>query len=82
MRWELDTNSYDVIPFKGFEAQFLDSRVTGGERLKYDRDQPTDIEIKYYNVYKPTLKTMAPKFYIVPQAWKEVLERLKKMELK
>ena len=76
LEWELDTSKYDLIPFKGFEAQFIESRLTGQERLKYDREKPTEIEIKYFNVYKPKVTIEAPKYYIIPQGWTEVIERL------
>lgn len=74
--WELDTTSYRMIPFKGYEAVFPESEVHGQARLKYDRKQPFTKEIKYFDTYKPTKIVEAPLAYIIPQAWHEVIDRL------
>lgn len=81
LQWELDSSQYETIPFKGYKAEFIKSRLSGQERLKYDRDSPTETSIRYYNTYKPKVKVKAPLAYVIPQAWKEVIERLKENEV-
>lgn len=77
LNWELDTTSFRKIPFNGFAATYEKSKVTSADRLKYDRSQPQTINIKYYDTYQATETAAAPAFYVVPQAWREVVDRLK-----
>jgi len=76
LNWSLDTTYFDLIPFNGFEAEYPESEVTGEKRLKYNQQRPFTRKVKYFNKYKVTKEVEAPKFYIVSQAWKEVIERL------
>lgn len=74
--WELDTTSYRMIPFKGYEAVFPKSEVHGQARLKYDREQAFTKQIKYFDTYKASKTVEAPLAYLIPQAWHEVIDRL------
>ncbi|MDA3954885.1 MAG: hypothetical protein PF485_14655 [Bacteroidales bacterium] len=80
----LDTTKYNYIEFKGYEAGMLKSTVTGVERYGYDLTKPYTQEIKYYDYYKPTLIIKKPAYYVIPQAWNEIIERFKlnKIEMK
>ncbi|MBX7095576.1 MAG: hypothetical protein K1X56_12720 [Flavobacteriales bacterium] len=77
MNYELDTNRQEQIPFLGYEAVFEPSKISGETRLRYDRNKPYKKNIPYYNHYQSTLKKTVPKAYIIPFAWKEVIDRLK-----
>jgi hypothetical protein len=46
------------------------------QRLSYDRSKPWEKDIAYYNSFVPAATVRAPKGYIVPQAWREAIERL------
>ena len=75
--YELDTIKYQMIEFHGYEVdRHQISKVTGLPRLGYDREKPFTAKIRYYDTYKPTLWVGVPDYYVVPQAWKPVLERL------
>lgn len=75
--YELDTTRYQMIEFHGYEVDRQQiSKVTGLPRLGYDKDRPFTANIRYYDTYKPTQWIDIPKYYVVPQAWKPVLERL------
>lgn len=76
VQWVLDENQRDSIRFKGYEAKYKKSEVSGFDRLYYDRSLPYDKEIPFWNVFKPTLNIRIPEFYILPQAYREVRERL------
>ncbi|MCH2197972.1 MAG: hypothetical protein MK081_04270 [Flavobacteriales bacterium] len=76
LSWELDTTSFRTIPFKGFKAEYIESEVTGGERLRYNRSKPQTISIPYYDTYTATNVVEVPRSYIVPQAWGGVIQRL------
>ena len=76
LRWELDTTSYRMIPFKGFEAEYPKSEISGQPRLKYNQKKPFIKEIKYFDKYNVTKSVRAPEYYVIPQAWDEVINRL------
>lgn len=76
INWELDTNRYDMINFKGYEAEHPKSEVTGLPRLKYNHEKPWEKEIRYYNRYVVTDSVKRPEYYVIPQAWKKVVARL------
>jgi hypothetical protein len=67
----------DSILFRGFEARYLFSRVHKGQRLYYDRTKPFVKNVPFYNTFKVKSAIKRPRAYVVPQAWKEVLERLR-----
>lgn len=75
--WEIDTTRYRILNFKGYESSLEKSKVSGLDRMKYDRSKPYTKEVKYYDAFKPSLEINAPKAYLVPMAYREVLERLK-----
>ena len=84
LNWTLDLTKVDTILFKGYEAKYKPSDISGLERLYYDRNAPYTKPISYHNHYNPNLTITRPDVYIVPQsAWK-VIERLKnnKVEMK
>ncbi|MGM0932284.1 MAG: M14 family metallopeptidase [Bacteroidota bacterium] len=62
--------------FKGFEAETVTSEVTGGQRLKYDRDKPFTKEIDYYDNFIAEDRIEIPRAYIIPQGWWNVTELL------
>ncbi|MFD2514866.1 M14 family metallopeptidase, partial [Pontibacter locisalis] len=75
--WKLDTTQVEQVPFLGFAAKYKPSEVSGQERLYYDRKAPYSTTINYYNEFKPTTTVQKPVAYIIPFAWREVIERLK-----
>jgi hypothetical protein len=80
--WKLDTTHYEMIQFMGYETEYYKSNVTGLETFRYNRDKPWTKKIKYYNKYSPVVAVNKPSHYILPQAWKEVHERLEKNGVK
>jgi hypothetical protein len=77
LTYALDTTRFQMIDFDGFETERQQiSPVTGLPRLGYNRNRPFSASIKYYDTYAPSEWTDIPGFYVVPQAWKPVLERL------
>lgn len=73
INWELDTTQFDTIPFKGYAATYKKSAVTGNNRLFYDRSQPWEKYIRYYNRYRTTDSVSVPTYYVIPQAWRKVV---------
>ena len=76
IRWELDESNVDKFKFKGYEAAYKPSEVTGEKRLYYDSTTPFEKDIAFYNTYKPSLTVTKPKAYVIPQCYPKVLELL------
>lgn len=74
--WKIDSSKYDMITFHGYEAGSKPSQLTGEPLLYYDRSKPYTKEIKYFNHFDTALTVNAPKYYIIPQAWKQAIKRL------
>jgi hypothetical protein len=81
-KWELDTLKYELINFKGYHAEYKNSNIGEGKRLFYDRTKPVDIKIKYYNRYLAKDSLKIPQYYLVPQAYEDVINRLKNSGVK
>ena len=77
LNWTLDFNQSDQIKFKGYEAKRKPSAISGKPRLYYDHDAPFEKEIPFFNYYKTTEQVEKPLAYIIPQAYTEVIDRLK-----
>lgn len=74
--WEVDRSVADSIPFRGYTAIDQPSDVTGEPRLAYDRDQPWERQVAFYDTYIPTHEVTRPAAYVIPQAWTAVIDRL------
>jgi hypothetical protein len=77
LNWALDTTKYTTLSFNGYEAGYKTSTITGLQRLYYDKTKPYTRPIRFYNEYKPAVEVQKPPYYVLPQAWKEVLQRLR-----
>ncbi len=77
LNWELDFDVEDQLLFKGYVSKTKKSKVTGLDRMYYDRSDPFEKMIPFYNTYKSTLTIEKPKSYIIPQAYKDIIEKLK-----
>lgn len=76
MNFELDTTVKSSFKFKGYEALIEPALVGNGDRLRYDRNSPYTKDIPYYRNFQAQVEIDIPQFYIVPQAWDEVIQRL------
>nr|GEU28147.1 hypothetical protein [Tanacetum cinerariifolium] len=77
VNWKLDDSNPSTFRFKGYAAKRTASLLGDYLRLSYDRSAPWEKDIAYYNSFVPAATVRAPKGYIVPQAWREAVERLK-----
>ncbi|MBQ4820467.1 M14 family metallopeptidase [Aquimarina sp. MMG016] len=76
VNWEVDTTQVTKFKFKGYEGEYVDSKVTGAKRLKYDQNKPYTEEVSYQNYFTPTTEVTIPQAYIIPQGWWNVIELL------
>jgi hypothetical protein len=77
LSWTLDTTRKETIAFKGFESGYKPSEVSGLPRLYYDRTKPYEKTIPYFPHYKATQSVARPAYYVIPQAYSAVIDRLK-----
>lgn len=74
--WQIDTTQHRTITFKGYEAGYKPSEISGEQRLYYDRNKPYEKQVPHYNTYKPSQTVDVPKAYLVLQGWHKVIEKL------
>ena len=76
LEFRLDTTRQEKIKFQGYEAKTKASEFGSGSRLYYDHQNSWLKEIPFYNKYVASKLVNVPSYYIIPQAWDEVIERL------
>ncbi len=74
--WQADYSRSSKFFFKGFKAVQRPSKLGNYQRLAYDRTQPWEADIAYFNYFNPSVEIKTPQAYLIPQAWREVIERL------
>lgn len=77
LNWKLDSSKVSYIEFKGYEASYKKSEVSGINRLYYDKKKPFVRTVKHFDSYKTTQSVTKPIAYIIPHAWAEVIDRLR-----
>lgn len=77
IEWQLDSTRVSHIDFKGFEGSYKPSKVSGKDRLYYDRGKPFTRKIPFYGHYKPSKSVTIPKYYLIPQSQWQVIDLLK-----
>jgi len=80
--WKIDSSKTSTLNFKGYEGEMIPSKITGSNRLKYNRDKPFTKEVTYYNYYEPSNSITIPEKYIIPNGWWNVIELLKLNKIK
>ncbi|WP_422859267.1 M14 family metallopeptidase [Flagellimonas sp. S174] len=73
--WQVDTTQTSTLQFKGYEAEVIDSEVTGLTRLKYHKDRPFTKEVTYQNSFYPQDTVPIPAAYLVKKGHQKVLDR-------
>ena len=76
IHWAMDEAKPSTFRFKGYAAKYSPSELGHYTRLSYDRNEPWEKDIAYFNSFPADITIAAPRAYIVPQAWREVIERL------
>lgn len=77
INWARDESRADSIFFSGYTMEKSISPVTGMERIHYNIGKPYVKKIPYYNVFKPSVTIKIPEVYLIPAAYKEIIQRLK-----
>lgn len=82
LSWTADKSRPSQLLFKGYEAEYRTSEVSGQPRLFYDRSKPFEKEIPFYNQFVPAKEVTAPAYYAIPQGWWPVIDLLKLNKVK
>ncbi|WP_031425823.1 M14 family metallopeptidase [Flavimarina sp. Hel_I_48] len=77
LAFEIDNSKVTTFDFKGYEGKMIPSKLTGKQRLKYDRSKPFTKPVRYYDNFKEAREVTIPKYYVIPQGWFTVLDRLR-----
>lgn len=78
VQWEADSLNFKMIRYRGYEGEVGISPVTGLPRFGFNREKPYDTLIPYYDRHLPVKSITAPEYYILPQAWEQVVQRLER----
>lgn len=76
IRWKLDEARRSRLHFKGYAAVYSPSLLGNYQRLAYDKEQPWEREIDYFTHFAEETVVRAPVAYVIPQAWRAVVQRL------
>jgi len=80
--FEIDTTQFRMIEFKGYEvAKEQISAVTGLPRFGYDLSKPYTAQVKYFDEYEKTEFVDVPEFYILPQNYRLIIEKLDMLKI-
>ena len=77
VHWAMDDTQPSTFRFKGYAARYKASVLGDYQRLYYDRNAPYERDIPHYNRFPADVVVPAPQAYVVPQQWREVIERLR-----
>jgi hypothetical protein len=76
VHWAMDEVRPSSFRFCGYEAKYSPSKLGNYTRLSYDRSAPWERDIAYFNSFPADIVVATPRAYVLPQAWREVVERL------
>ncbi|QMU65646.1 MAG: hypothetical protein GKR88_16080 [Flavobacteriaceae bacterium] len=79
--YQTDKESPTILQFKGYEGSYINSDVTTGKRLFYDRTKPYTKQVSYYNNFTVTKEIRIPKGYILRQSWHRIISRLENNQI-
>jgi Zinc carboxypeptidase len=76
--WDLDESQKGKLKFKGYTRKRKLSMVTGDSVWFFDRENTWVEEIPYLNAFQPIDSVSKPFAYLIPYAWGEIVENLKR----
>ncbi|PKL77902.1 MAG: hypothetical protein CVV25_13220, partial [Ignavibacteriae bacterium HGW-Ignavibacteriae-4] len=76
INYKLDTTTNLELKFESYRKKYRTSSVTGLPIHYFDQSIRDTNTIPYYADYKPEKMIQVPQYYVLPQAWSAVKERL------
>lgn len=77
LAWEVDSTRRTKLDFKLYPYRSKASELGEYIHYYYDRSEMVETQIPYYPHYRATQKARLPSYYLIPQAWQEIVERLR-----
>lgn len=74
--WKVNSTA-DSLMYPGYAVDSILSEVTGLFQYVYLRNEPIRKNIAYYNVHEGLSNAELPEYYVIPQAYDNVILRLK-----
>lgn len=76
--WTLDEKADPAkVEFRGYESTLVDSPFGQGKKRRiFDRSSPYRRSVPFRDRYKPAIVIERPAAWVVPRAWRRVIERL------
>jgi hypothetical protein len=74
--WENNKTLFRMVTLKGFETSNPVNNLTANPLLYYNREEPIEKEVPFYNEYEVSTRVKVPDYYIIPKVWSKVIERL------
>jgi hypothetical protein len=81
-QWTLDSSQVQNLEFKGYAYRYEPSALGNYSRLKYLPQQPETFDVPFYNRYKAIDSAKVPQYFVLPQAYRQVVERLQYQNVK
>jgi hypothetical protein len=76
VHWQPDFSRPSRFCFHGYRAVYRASLLGSYQRLSYDRSQPWQADIDYFDRCNADIIIPAARAYLIPQAWAAVIARL------
>lgn len=77
LAWTPNRNKNDNLTFLGYQRDTVISEVTGLPMMQYNRQRPFSGPVKFYSYFDTSKTVSIPKYYLIPQGWHNVTDRLK-----
>ena len=77
LEYKLDSSRSRPLHFMGYKKGMVTSKLTGLKYKDYDHSKPFEDTIPFFSHYKPARQVKAPDYYLIPQAWRHVIKRMK-----
>lgn len=80
-QFQWNGNDSTTIQFMGFKALHVKSLIGNYKRLLYDRTQPENSTIGFFNSYSGTDSTQVPDYYLIPQSYINIIHLLNAQQI-
>jgi len=77
LSFKLDTTRSEKFSFRGYISTLKESKIGNGQRLFYDTTSSWQKDIPYFRNYSESDIVDVPDYYVIPQAWHQVVDRMK-----
>lgn len=81
LAWELDSSRVDSLDFEAYGYLYEASRLGEYQRLRYLPAIKRSLRIPYYPHFRRTHAAAPPRYYVLSQAWHEVVQRLQAQQI-